>query len=210
MYSLEFSVHFDGKEVSENPYQGILTCPAPPEKLRSSWSLAVDNNDIMYNFTAQWDSQSDLTYIANIIDSNEEVITIETTKCIVTQKSVSGKNLDQLKVWSVDSKGQKSDDFKLQAINPAPKLMRNYVKYLKEKVSKDKDFEKDMNEYMFKVTLLEKTAKELKKVQEGLQMAVALTNIDHKYEGRIKVDETTVEDELEATSKSLELANLFV
>ena len=173
--------------------------------------MAVDGNDIMFNFTAQWDAQSDLTYVVDIIDSNEEANTIETPKGIVSQKSVSGKNLCELKVWSVDSKGQKSDDFKLQVINPAPKLMRNYVTYLKEKVAKDKDFGKDMNEYMFKVTLLEKMSKELKKVQEGLQMAVALTNIDQKYEDRIKVNETNDDDdELAADSKSIELANLFV
>lgn len=201
------STWYNGKEISETVYPNVSTRPPPPSEVLSSWMLAVSEADIHFNINLHWVGiRKEYTYQVEIFDSQGKSWDYKTSKDTCVHKTSDPEDVLDVKLWSISANGLMSDACLQQRIASAPKLMRSYVQHLRHKLAKDSKFSKDMNDYIFKVALLQRVSKELKEVQSGLQMAVAMSG---SHANADEISDSEVPDDPNDDAQSAELMDVF-
>ena len=189
-FSLQASTYFNGKEVIRHDLEEVATRPDPPSQAMGSWSAYPDDGQIYFNYRIQWESpaagdvESDYTYIVEIFNDQNEIVEYTTRESKCDHQVMNNWSLKSFRIWSIDGCQQKSQKALELEVSPPPSALNSYVTHLRYLMENDTHFQKDMNEYSFKLTLLGKTSQEVKALQDGLQL---LYNSEHDNNMKVKI-----------------------
>ena len=182
-FSLQASTYFNGKEVITHDLEEVATRPDPPSQAKTHWSAYPDDGQIYFNYRIQWDDNSDYTYIVEIINDQNEIVEYTTRDSKCDHQVMNNWSLKSFRIWSIDKWQQKSVNALELEVDSVPSALNSYITHLRYLMENDTHFQKDMNEYSFKLTLLGKTSHEVKALQDGLQL---LYNSEHDNNIRVK------------------------
>ena len=182
-FSLQASTYFNGKEVITHDLEEVATRPDPPSQAKAHWSAYPDDGQIYFNYRIQWDDNSDYTYIVEIINDQNEIVEYTTRDSKCDHQVMNNWSLKSFRIWSIDKWQQKSAKALELEVDSVPSALNSYITHLRYLMENDTHFQKDMNEYSFKLTLLGKTSHEVKALQDGLQL---LYNSEHDNNIRVK------------------------